>query len=76
MHLWHHQQSIVTSSAERKQSDLNTESVWKNPPFIVSYWFIATGQKQNNMYGRDVFIRSLECYFGVFAAQSGKRISK
>ena len=45
MHLWRHQQSIVTSLAERKQSERDTESMCENRLLIVRNGFIIAYKK-------------------------------
>ena len=48
--LWRHQQSIVTSSAERKQSDWDTETMWEYiVVFVVIYGFVMSCKKLNNV---------------------------
>ena len=43
--LWRHQQSIVTSSAERKASEWNMGTMCKDRRFIVIYGTIMTRKK-------------------------------
>ena len=47
MHLWCHQQSIVTSSAERKPSEWGSGSIWEERRFIVIYEFVMSCKKKN-----------------------------
>ena len=70
--LWCHRQSSVTSSAKRKTSEWDTVMMCESPRFyvctLVTNSFLC-------MYSCDeLFMCSLECYFGVYfllAAQLG-----
>ena len=77
--LWCHRQSIVTSSAERKPSEWNTETMCEDRLLIVIYWFFLCRVRNRIKY---VFSRwnvyvltllSLWCLFPSCLCNSGNK---
>ena len=70
--LWRHQQSIVTSWAERKPSEWDTGTMCKDLVSFVIYGFVLSCKKKDYVCTlvtnrRDKpFLRSLECQFGIY----------
>ena len=62
-----HQQSIVTSSAEQRLNEWDMGTMCKDL-FIVIYGFVVTCKKWNYIcyLVTNLFLCSLECYFGVY----------
>ena len=66
--LWHHQQSIVMSSAECKPSEWDMGTMSEDRHICRHLWICyIIWEMKWCMYSRDkLFMHSLECYFGVY----------